>query len=302
MGSLGNDGSLTPTKRKFCERCWKAASVCICKLVKRVVDNAIGVTILQHPAEKDHPLGSARIAMLGLKNVKIVPVTEVQLQDSCRLRAKVPGSKRCIAGRGGKNVQHFQQKDGSSDADAKILESETVCKFGSDQQLVESWEAHDDVFKEDRGHKLLEDKQNADKFKIPSWIKLPHGACLLYPSEKAMDLMLIAPNANANSDLETKHPRHLIVLDGTWSKAKRLYYDNPWLHQLPHYQLPLQVPSLYAGVRREPKPGCLSTIESIVYALRLLEPQTQGLELLLEVFDSMISIQRRYADEKAKQV
>lgn len=108
------------------------------------------------------------------------------------------------------------------------------------------------------------------------------GTGLLFPSDKAIDLVPELCNDHVAC------PTHLIVLDGTWSKAKRIYFENPWLHKLQHYNLLPSEPSMYGTVRREPKIGCLSTVESIVFALRMLEPDTVGLDSLLEVFDSMI--------------
>lgn len=53
----------------------------------------------------------------------------------------------------------------------------------------------------------------------------------------------------------TQIPSHLIVLDGTWPKAKRVYKQNPWLQHLPQYHLPPEAikPSVYGPIRKEPK-------------------------------------------------
>ena len=72
-------------------------------------------------------------------------------------------------------------------------------------------------------------------------------------------------------------PAHLIALDGTWSHARKLYVQNPWLHALPHYRIDPSAPSNYR-IRREPSPSHLSTLESVLAALRSLEPETEGLD------------------------
>lgn len=82
---------------------------------------------------------------------------------------------------------------------------------------------------------------------------VPPGSALLFPSANAVEL--------AKLDYEIKQ---LIVLDGTWAKARRMYYENPWLKLLPQLKLDLRKESLYSDVRHQPKSGCLSTIESIV--------------------------------------
>eukprot|EP00850_Spirogloea_muscicola_P022965 SM000321S12198 [mRNA] locus=s321:68952:69812:+ [translate_table: standard] len=148
----------------------------------------------------------------------------------------------------------------------------------------------------------------------PDWMQLPAGAGLLFPSEQAHDLTLPCVSSNCaghesnslamdavsptRSDsfqngrgLEAP-PSHLVVLDGTWSKAKRLYHENTWLRDLPHFKLPaLNAPSNYSYIRRQPKANCMSTLESIVYALQLLEPQTEGLTSLLDAFKAMVADQ-----------
>lgn len=118
---------------------------------------------------------------------------------------------------------------------------------------------------------------------------IPQGSALLFPSSDAVDL--------AELDHEVKH---LIVLDGTWGKARRMYHDNPWLKLLPHLKLDQKKESLYGDVRHQPKAGYLSTVESIVCALRGLGNEKEGLDEILEVFESMIRDQRRFKDERFK--
>ncbi|KAG0481538.1 hypothetical protein HPP92_012396 [Vanilla planifolia] len=118
---------------------------------------------------------------------------------------------------------------------------------------------------------------------------VPSGSVLLFPGRNAAELEEV--------DYEVKH---LIVLDGTWAKARRMYYENPWLKLLPHLKLNSSRESLYSEVRHQPKGGCLSTIESIVFALKGLGDEIEGLDKLLKVFESMVGDQRRCKDEKFK--
>ncbi|KAM7279875.1 hypothetical protein ACFE04_007009 [Oxalis oulophora] len=118
-------------------------------------------------------------------------------------------------------------------------------------------------------------------------IEVPAGSVLLFPSDKSVSV----------DELKTMKfdVKNLIVLDGTWSKANRMYKENPWLKLLPHLKLDLDKTSLYSEVRQQPRPGCLSTIESIVYALKAVgdDPDCR-LDNLLDVFGSMVEDQRRY--------
>ena len=45
------------TFRRVCYRCHKAAIVCVCDGVERVL-NRTGIVILQHPRERFHPIGT----------------------------------------------------------------------------------------------------------------------------------------------------------------------------------------------------------------------------------------------------
>jgi DTW domain-containing protein len=57
--------------RPHCYRCDKPRATCICDTVPRL-NNRTGATILQHPRERRHPLGTARFAELGLRDVRVL--------------------------------------------------------------------------------------------------------------------------------------------------------------------------------------------------------------------------------------
>jgi DTW domain-containing protein YfiP len=121
-------------------------------------------------------------------------------------------------------------------------------------------------------------------------ITVPPKSALLFPCQRAISI-----------DASGCQVQHLIVLDGTWAKAQRMYHENPWLQLLPHVKLESDRVSLYSEVRHEPRAGCLSTIESIVVAMKKLGEDSKGLDDLLDVFESMIADQRRCKDENVKQ-
>ncbi|MFT7462291.1 MAG: DTW domain-containing protein YfiP [Pseudohongiellaceae bacterium] len=115
-------------------------------------------------------------------------------------------------------------------------------------------------------------------------LELPPGAAVLFPAEGAPDLAELHP---------AEQPSSLVVLDGTWHHARRMYLDNPWLQNLPAVRLSPEAPSRYR-IRRQAQRHHVSTIESIVAALKCIEPSTPGLDTLLDVFDSMISDQEEF--------
>ncbi len=61
----------------------------------------------------------------------------------------------------------------------------------------------------------------------------------------------------------------IVVLDGTWSKAKTLWWRNPWLLKLQRMNLTPKEPSIYGSLRAEPRRELVSTLESVGAALTL---------------------------------
>jgi DTW domain-containing protein YfiP len=61
----------------------------------------------------------------------------------------------------------------------------------------------------------------------------------------------------------------IVVLDGTWSKAKTLWWRNPWLAKLNRMTLKPAQPSIYGRLRAEPRREYVSTLESVAAALTL---------------------------------
>lgn len=179
--------------RAVCYRCHKPRVTCLCQRIPRV-ENRTRICILQHMRERFHPIGSARIAQLGLDRVEL--------------------------------------------SEWRPSSSNKPFELGS-------------------------------------------GAALLYPG-----LAPLLSEADAPPDT-------LVVLDGTWSHARNMLRDSPWLQELPRYGLQ-PAPSRYR-IRREPAINCVSTIEAIAAALTLLEPDTPGVSGLLDAFEAMIDDQIKYA-------
>lgn len=105
------------------------------------------------------------------------------------------------------------------------------------------------------------------------------GTYLLFPSAEARSLTELN---------EAEHSRitQLIVLDGTWRKARKLLYLNPALNAIPHLRLPDGHLSRYR-LRKAPAAGALSTLEAIVVALNTLE-HTERFNALLAPFEALI--------------
>jgi DTW domain-containing protein YfiP len=85
----------------------------------------------------------------------------------------------------------------------------------------------------------------------------------------------------------------LIVLDGTWSQAKALWWRNPWLLRARRLVLLPSQPSLYRNLRREPRREALSTIEALAEALPLLGELTEVGQALRGLFAHLLEKERR---------
>lgn len=82
---------------------------------------------------------------------------------------------------------------------------------------------------------------------------------------------------------------HLILLDGTWKKAKRIFYSNPFLQSLPRLSIEAEAKSLYK-IRQSSFKNSFSTLEAAVAFLSLTEPEL-SCEAPLKAFSKMIDFQ-----------
>jgi len=95
--------------------------------------------------------------------------------------------------------------------------------------------------------------------------------------------------AAADQDKVLAELEGIVLLDGSWSQAKALWWRNPWMLKCRRVVLGPRRPSRYGRLRREPRRDALSTIEAAALLLSRLEARpeiervmTQSLERLLE--------------------
>ncbi|SDU17761.1 tRNA-uridine aminocarboxypropyltransferase [Halopseudomonas salegens] len=101
----------------------------------------------------------------------------------------------------------------------------------------------------------------------------------LQDADYRTELLFPGPDAGELASTSDGRPRRLVLLDGTWRKARKLYYLNPVLHPLPQVALPAGPPSRYR-LRKSPGAEALSTLEAGVRALGILEPAIDFTPLL----------------------
>jgi DTW domain-containing protein len=81
----------------------------------------------------------------------------------------------------------------------------------------------------------------------------------------------------------------VILLDGTWSQAKALWWRNPWMLKCQRVILGPRQPSRYGALRREPRRDGLSTIEAAAMLLARLEKRPDIEAALIGSFERMLA-------------
>ena len=84
----------------------------------------------------------------------------------------------------------------------------------------------------------------------------------------------------------------IVVIDGTWSQAKALWWRNAWLLKLKRAILVPAEKSLYRELRREPRAECLSTIETIAETLSALGEKKETETGLKNLFGKLLEKER----------
>lgn len=87
----------------------------------------------------------------------------------------------------------------------------------------------------------------------------------------------------------------VVLLDGTWSQAKALWWRNAWMLKCKRIVLGPARPSRYGRVRREPRRDALSTIESAAMLLARLEHRPEIETTLTATFERMLA---KFRDSK----
>lgn len=105
---------------------------------------------------------------------------------------------------------------------------------------------------------------------------------LLYPSEQSQEI-----SYNMGNQVGTTKPICLILLDGTWKKAYRMFMLSKNLQQLMQVSLPLNIESLYK-IRKTSKENALSTLEACCYALAMLENNKQSVNYLPQQYHQLL--------------
>ena len=94
----------------------------------------------------------------------------------------------------------------------------------------------------------------------------------------------------------------VVLLDGSWSEAKTLWWRNPWLLRLHRLVLNPRHRSRFGHVRREPRREALSTIEAAALLLKHLDGGPEIETALLDRLDRLIGEARTARSTQARKV
>ncbi len=81
----------------------------------------------------------------------------------------------------------------------------------------------------------------------------------------------------------------VVLLDGTWSQAKALWWRNPWMLKCQRVILGPKHPSAYGALRREPRRDGLSTLEAAAMLVAALERRPEIAATLRAAFERMLA-------------
>jgi DTW domain-containing protein YfiP len=128
-----------------------------------------------------------------------------------------------------------------------------------------------------------------------SWRNLAHALgeedvdvrrwAVLFPDRDATGAQVVDRHGAA---VDPAALQGIVVLDGTWSKAKTLWWRNPWLTKLGRMTLKPSQPSIYGRLRPEPTREHVSTLESVAAALTLCGEPAEIEAGLARVFRTMV--------------
>jgi len=113
----------------------------------------------------------------------------------------------------------------------------------------------------------------------------PADAAVLFPSDDAVDVGALE-----------RPPGTLVVVDGTWSNARKVVQRDPVLRALPRVRVNPSRPGNYR-IRKEPKAHCLSTIEAVALVLGVFEGEPEKYRPILSVFDRMVDTQLQHVGQ-----
>ncbi len=122
------------------------------------------------------------------------------------------------------------------------------------------------------------------------WAVLYLGSAKVADLETSSDIIAVNRKGEIEDNQRAilKDIEGIVLLDGTWSQAKALWWRNAWMLKCQRVILGPSRPSRYGQLRREPRRDGLSTIEAAAMLLASLEKRPDIAETLHASFERML--------------
>jgi DTW domain-containing protein YfiP len=114
-------------------------------------------------------------------------------------------------------------------------------------------------------------------------------AAALAPDREIVVLDKTGTAAAADQNSALRDIEGVILLDGTWSQAKALWWRNAWMLKCRRVVLDPHRPSRYGRLRREPRSDGLSTLEAAAMLMARLDGRPEIETVLTESFESLLA-------------
>jgi DTW domain-containing protein YfiP len=123
------------------------------------------------------------------------------------------------------------------------------------------------------------------------WAVLYLGSAKVADLETDRDIVAINRKGEVEDNQRgiLKDLEGIVLLDGTWSQAKALWWRNAWMLKCQRVILSPAQPSRYGKLRKEPRRDGLSTIEAAAMLLASLERRPEIAETLTDSFERMLA-------------
>src|SRR5579872_1187293 len=127
------------------------------------------------------------------------------------------------------------------------------------------------------------------------WAVLYLGSARAAELDKSSEVVAINRKGEVEEDQQAilRGIEGIVLLDGTWSQAKALWWRNAWMLKCQRVILGPTRPSRYGKLRREPRTDGLSTIEAAAMVLASLEKRPDIAETLHASFERMLDRYRQ---------
>ncbi len=128
-----------------------------------------------------------------------------------------------------------------------------------------------------------------NRFLVSTALKKCELPLLLFPTPSAREVDFHKEIASSKFKIELDT---LVLIDGTWDKSKKIFFEHPELSQLSAIMLK-NLPDSEYTIRKSNFKGGVSSLESVFYFLSILGNKEEALKIWAP-FDLFVKIQKQF--------